>query len=237
MDRNLTRNEYDVPNEDARRIRWAATLGDRWFKYLFTLPFLFGSIWVMFYDVDPQGGEWAVWGVSVVVLAIYGWAARTLYKNPAYSETHGLFEVHWEGAYYYVPWGLIRAVVDAVEWNYEDAGEIEGGEWPTIWGGTVVDVMKDPPSPPQNPIPKGSVQLLPESEEPREIAVDGETIGVCYPSAGYIQIYGPYLLQLDAFGFELSHLVDHYLFPGRPESEDVEWGRLVGVRPLEWPDE
>lgn len=239
VDRELTRNQYDVPNENARRRAWAASLGRQVFLYVFLAPFVFGAVWIAFHP--PFGpGHFAVWGTVLVAVAVFGWAAYWAWRSPWYEETlPSAIVMRYELGIYYAPNDRVQPLVDAVEWNYEAAGVLDGGEWPTIWDGgdpVVVDVTIDPPSPPQRPLPEDHPQQLPEDEEPREL-VDGDTVvGLAYPGAGYIRIYGPYLLKLSAFGYELSHIVDDYLWPNQPEGVDLERGRDLGIRPLEWPE-
>lgn len=237
-DRTLTRYEYPIPDETARRKQWAASLGEKPILYIFSAVFVFGSVWTALHP-PYHVGHASVWGVTLLAVGLFGWAIYHHWKRPIYSESLPIaeMEAEYELGTYYVPSDLLVPIIRAVEHSYEGAGVLDGGEWPKVWRDTIIRVTTDPPSPRQRPLPKDHSQRRPEDEEPREL-VNGDTvIGLAWPQAGYIEIYGPYLLKLGGFGYELSHIVDHYLWPGQPEGRDLERGRELGIRPLTWPDE
>lgn len=239
-DRELTRNQYDIPDEQWRRIRWAVSLAEKPFFWPILAALLVPGILACVYTDWPLVGRFVSWATSIAAAGIAVWAVYWHWLRPVYSYMRRGIELNFERGTYYVPWKIFAPVVDAVEWNYGQADAMEAGQWPKVWQGATVDVLQDPPAVAGRGETKFTLQQrkLPEDEEPRELVDDDETvIGAFYPDSRHIDIYGPYLLQLGAGGYELSHLVDEYLWPGQSEVDDLEKGRELGIRPLQWPEE
>lgn len=231
--------QYEIPRREWRRIRWAVTLANQWFMWPILASLLVPGLLAFVYPEWPAVGRAISWATSAATLGIIGWALFWYWSRPVFSvEVRGA-AVRFLHSAYYVPVGLLRALIDVVQWNYENSELDKQIDWSKVWTGLVVDVYPDPPSAPQRPLTDDQRRQfeLPEDEEPREILDPSSdtVVGLYYPSSNYAQIYGRYLLRLDVGGYELSHAVDQYLWPGQPEGDDLRTGRELGIRPLQVP--
>jgi len=240
-DDQLHRYGRTIEDRERRVMRWAVTLARRPIAYAFLAVFLFGSGWLLAHP--PY--EWAyatVWGVTAVALAIYAWgiywyAQRVWFEWPFEVPGGETGTIRSERGVYVPDPDRIAEIRRAVEKAYEDAGLVDSHEWPRVWtgptGSVQIDVLQDPPSPRQRPLPSDHPQRKPEGEEPRELVQGNTVIGLAYPAARTVELYGPYAEDFGLVAYEMSHLVDQYLWPGQSEKKDLEKGKELGVRPIQ----
>lgn len=210
LHRKVTPYEFDMPGKLWRSIKYAATR--MWWGYLFSA--ITGVAYGYTLQYQPFEHLGMVIFLAVVVAAVGIAVGGTIsYINRAdfYETIDPGISVTFESDQYWVPPEMMARIADEVVDRFEP-------------------YYKDNPDKSPRDVLKG-VHVRVTDKRPIAPHYGKEVNGWADLLNWNMEIYGRYVINLGGFGYELTHFLNHDLFPDREEGEDVKWMKREGIWP------
>lgn len=205
-DKLLKPNSYPEP---PFLMRLKYLLKKDWPIIPFSLLILAATVWMLIAN-GITGGTIAMIGLFVAVLGVGAWAAwwhagKTF--QPFY-DVHGV-NVEFESPKYYVPREVMSQFVGSIIEKFRPVVDFEPAE---MFEGVTLVIKDERPADPLGRVSRD------------------EMVGLSYTRARRTSyVYGPYALDEGGLGYELKLHGCAFLYPDRPEGEDIAWMEKNGI--------
>jgi hypothetical protein len=203
MSKLLTADKYPVPNEDAKRLRFARNMS--WTAGAFTIIGILCTIWAAL-DFNDPGLVWSTAGVTVVGAGIFVRAITWYYQRAKFEYSVSGVKFSFHGDDYYVPPYLMRKLVNAVIQTWQDHLDVPAFG---VYEGITVSVFKNRPIDP--------------------LGRTDKVVGLTYHSRRYSEVWGPYILDPGGAGYELLLHGAEYKWPNSDEGEKIANMKELGI--------